>query len=185
MARVLPPAARLGGPVPPGGSERDRPSRIALSAPFSSSAWLRARPPSIAFGIVGLSLAMHAVLLGAAAPLGRAPLAGGLIAAAGIGWMLWAAWAFRAAGTTILPTGEPSVLVEEGPFRFGRNPMYLGIAVALLGAALALGVPVLALGAAVFAWVVQRVHIPYEEARLRQRFGGWYADYQAEVRRWV
>lgn len=150
--------------------------------------WLRLRPPALAFAIVGGSLALHAALLavsGSAAPLGRAPLAGTAIVAIGLAWMLWAAWLFRAAGTTLLPSAEPTVLIEEGPYRIGRNPMYLGITVALLGLALALGVPVLALGAAGFAWVVQRVHIPIEEARLRRRFGGWYSDYAAQVRRWL
>lgn len=152
---------------------------------MASAAWSRLRPPGLAFVIVGASLAMHALVLGSAAPLGRAPLAGAALAAAGIAWMAWAAWLLRAAGTPIRPSAETTVLVEEGPYHYGRNPMYLGITVALFGLALALGVPALALGAMAFAVVVQRVHIPAEEAGLQRKFGGWYSDYADQVRRWI
>lgn len=145
----------------------------------------RLRPPLLAAGFAATAGALHALTLGTAAPLGRAPLAGGLLAAAGLAWLLWAAWLFRRAGTTLRPWGQPVVLVEEGPYRLGRHPMYLGLVAVLLGAALGLGVPLLALAAAAFAFVVQRVHIPFEEARLRQHFGGWYSDYAARVRRWL
>lgn len=142
------------------------------------------RPPLLALGLAGLALALHAALWGAAAPLGRVPALGGPLLALGLTWMLWAAALFRRAGTTIRPTGRPAVLVDEGPFRFGRNPMYLGMAAALLGLGLLLGSPLVAASALAFAAVLDRVHIPFEEAQLRRQFGGWYSDYAAEVRRW-
>jgi protein-S-isoprenylcysteine O-methyltransferase Ste14 len=146
--------------------------------------WVRLPPPVLAAALAFASLAAHAIVLGTEAPLGRSPLAGGAFAFAGAAWLLWAAWQFRQAGTAIRPTAQPTVLVEEGPYRFGRNPMYLGITLVLLGAAVALGVPTLALAAAAFALVVRRVHVPFEEARMQRTFGGWYSDYAARVRRW-
>ena len=92
---------------------------------------------------------------------------------------------FRQADTTIRPAGTPSILVDEGPYRYGRNPMYLGMTVALLGIGLALGAPLMAVAAIAFAPIVHRVHIPFEEAQLRRAFGGWYSDYAATVRRWL
>lgn len=112
--------------------------------------------------------------------------AGGLaLAGAGLLWLLWAAWALWRAPSTQVAGGRTTVLVEEGPFRFGRNPMALGSVGLLLGAALALHSPLPALLAAAFAWRAQRVLIPREEKRLAALFGGWYSDYAAQVRRWI
>jgi protein-S-isoprenylcysteine O-methyltransferase Ste14 len=152
---------------------------------WSASRWLHVRPPRIAQGLALLALMLHLVLWGFAAPFGNAPFAGAALMAVGLGWMLWAAWMFRQAATTIRPTAAPSILVDEGPYRYGRNPMYLGMTVAMLGLALILGVPFMALAGAVFAVIVHRLHIPFEEAQLRRTFGGWYSDYAATVRRWL
>lgn len=150
----------------------------------AASARRRLRPPLLAAALVALALLLHATTLLVGAPVGRLPIAGGALAAAGIGWLLWAAWTLRVAATPI-GDGEPLVLVEEGPYRFGRNPMVLGAAVALVGAALALGAPALAVAALTLAWLIGRTRVAAEEAHLRQRFGGWYSDYQARVRRWL
>jgi protein-S-isoprenylcysteine O-methyltransferase Ste14 len=149
-----------------------------------ASPWLRVRPPLLAMGLALAALLAHAALWGTHTPLGRAPLAGGALAVAGIGWMTWAWWCFLRAGTPIRPTEAPRVLVDEGPFAYGRNPMYLGIAAALAGVGLAAGVPALAVAAVAFVAVVQRVHVPHEEAALERTFGGWYSDYAADVPRW-
>lgn len=143
------------------------------------------RPPLVALALAMSALIGHLAIWGPNAPFGRTPWGGAALEAIGLGWMLWAWWRFRVAGTPIRPTDRPLRFVDDGPFRFGRNPMYLGIVVSMLGLALKLGVPTLALAAAAFAAIVQRVHIPHEEARLREAFGGWYSDYAASVRRWL
>ncbi|HSW08256.1 methyltransferase family protein [Aquabacterium sp.] len=147
--------------------------------------WVSLRPPRLAQGLGVLALTGHLMLWGTAAPLGRLPALGAGLALAGMAWMLWAAWCFRQAQTTIFPTGMPTMLVDEGPFRFGRNPMYLGLTVAIAGLAVALGSPLLVLAALLFFSIVAWVHVPFEEQRLRQVFGGWYSDYAASVRRWL
>jgi protein-S-isoprenylcysteine O-methyltransferase Ste14 len=166
------------------------PTSSATSSPTSSKRGLRTRllqwrPPRIALGLALAALTLHGAVFGATAPWGRAALAGAGLVAAGLGWMLWAWARFRAAGTPIRPLASPRVLIDEGPFAFGRNPMYLGIAVALLGVALALGSPFVAAAATGFVTLVGAVHVPHEEARLKQAFGGWYSDYAARVRRWL
>ena len=148
------------------------------------SRWLRVRPPVIARALAALALALHALVFGLEAPLGRS-LAGGVsLLLAGLAWMAWAWWRFRRAQTPLPPTAQPTMLIDEGPYRFGRNPMYLGMTVMMLGIGLAAGVPFMAIAAANFVAIVAAVHIPHEEAQMRRTFGGWYSDYAASVRRW-
>ncbi len=146
---------------------------------------LRWPPPRVALGLALVAVAAHVAWHGVAAPYGQAPLAGATLAAAGVAWMAWAWACLRVAGTPIRPTVAPRVLVDHGPFAFGRHPMYLGIAALLSGLSLALGVPLMALAAAAFLAIVALVHVPHEEAALKRAFGGWYSDYAAQVRRWI
>jgi protein-S-isoprenylcysteine O-methyltransferase Ste14 len=146
---------------------------------------LRLPPPRLALGLGGVALAVHLLVWGREAPWGAAPLAGGLISAAGFVWVAWAWALFRAAGTPVRPDGLPLQLIEEGPYRVGRHPMYLGLTTMLLGGAVGLGVPLLALASMSFAALLDAVHIPHEEARLAARFGGWHRDYAQQTRRWL
>ena len=99
---------------------------------------------------------------------------------------VWALMLFRRAGTQINPTSDTNnKLITDGPFRFTRNPMYLGLVVLGLGVAVATGavlmfvVPILAFATA--NWV----HIPFEEAKMRRQFGQAFDDYTGQVRRWL
>jgi protein-S-isoprenylcysteine O-methyltransferase Ste14 len=157
--------------------------RAQAAAP--TSRWLRLRPPSLARALTVAALALHAIVFGVSAPLGRSIAGGGLTMLAGFAWMAWAWWCFRRTGTPLPPTAQPQMLVDHGPFRFGRNPMVLGLAVMMLGLGLAAGVPFMAIAAANFVVIVAAVHIPHEEAQLQRAFGGWYSDYAASVRRWI
>lgn len=97
----------------------------------------------------------------------------------------WSLRLFRNARTTTVPGKTSSSLVTSGPYRFSRNPMYVGLSLAYLGEAGMLGQlwPIIVLPAtlAYLNWVV----IPVEEARLREAFGEEYARYQTSVRRWL
>lgn len=88
-------------------------------------------------------------------------------------------------GTTISPNGQPSALVNNGIFRFTRNPMYLGMALMLLGAALFFGSATPLLAVLFFMWVVQQRFIVREEQRLEAAFGQDYRNYCQQVRRWL
>jgi MFS family permease len=78
----------------------------------------------------------------------------------------------------------PQRLVTAGPYRWVRNPMYLGHLIFLAGLALALGSWA---GAAVFAFHVVWFHrrVREDEARLDALFGEPYREYRARVRRWI
>ena len=99
---------------------------------------------------------------------------------AGWGWML-----FHRERTTRVPGEASTTLVTRGPYRFTRNPMYVGLSLAYLGEAGMLHqiVPVLLLPLVIL--YLNQVVIPVEEERLQGVFGATYAQYQARVRRWV
>jgi protein-S-isoprenylcysteine O-methyltransferase Ste14 len=76
-------------------------------------------------------------------------------------------------------------VVEAGPFRFSRNPMYLGMVVALTGAALALGTPGPWLAALAMALLLRIRFIANEERALEASLGEAYLSYKRRVRRWL
>ena len=150
-----------------------------------ASGWLRLRPPTLARTLGVLALALHALVFGFAAPFGRAPWTGALLMAAGFAWMAWAWWCLRRADTPVPSTAQPVMLVDHGPYRFSRNPMYVGMVAMMLGLGVATGVPFMAIAALNFVAIVGAVHVPFEEAQMQRAFGGWYSDYSASVRRWL
>ena len=111
--------------------------------------------------------------------------AGAVISGLGLALILWAAFLFRRAGTNIRPYLPSTALVVSGPYRFTRNPMYLGMSGILLGAAILVGsiTPFIVIPA--FMALVQDRFIVPEEAKLEAAFGREYADYKARVPRWL
>ena len=159
---------------------------VPARAPAPDSRWLRLRPPSLARALTVLALALHAIVFGFSAPLGRSIAGGGL--------MMLRRLRVDGVGVVVLPPRRDAAAAHRaaddagrstGRYRFGRNPMYLGMAVMMLGLGLAAGVPFMAIAAANFVVIVAAVHIPHEEAQLQRAFGGWYSDYAASVRRWI
>jgi protein-S-isoprenylcysteine O-methyltransferase Ste14 len=93
--------------------------------------------------------------------------------------------AFHRAGTSAKPWRPATALVLTGPYRFTRNPMYLGFTLLYLGITLWVNSvwPLLILPVVVV--VMDRGVIAREEAYLEARFGEEYRRYKARVRRWV
>jgi protein-S-isoprenylcysteine O-methyltransferase Ste14 len=115
----------------------------------------------------------------------RALAVGGSLALVGFALMALSLREFRRAGTSVIP-GEPStVLLESGPYRFTRNPIYIGFVIFYFGLAimltsawmLVLLIPVLI--------ILQRGVVEREEAYLQAKFGAAYRKYQARVPRWL
>lgn len=78
----------------------------------------------------------------------------------------------------------PQRLVTQGPYRYTRNPMYLGHLIFLLGLALTFWswfALIVLIGRAL--WFNRRVL--GDEKRLSEIFGSEYADYRKRVRRWI
>ena len=117
--------------------------------------------------------------------IGVAQIAGMAIATVGGALALWCILAFVFVGRgTPAPFDPPRRLVVQGPYRFVRNPMYLGAVIALLGAAVSYGSAALALYAGAFLLLTNAFVVTYEEPTLRTTFGEDYERYCAEVGRW-
>jgi protein-S-isoprenylcysteine O-methyltransferase Ste14 len=92
---------------------------------------------------------------------------------------------FRAVGEDPNPTRTTRRLTFDGPYRFTRNPMYVGMALLLAGFAL-IGNALWPLVALVPVLIVVRTQvIAKEEAYLERKFGAEYAAYTARIRRWI
>lgn len=113
-----------------------------------------------------------------ARPIGLTLLVAGLVGLAGL-------LAFLRVHTSPNPYRPAAHLVMSGPYRFTRNPMYLGFTLWYLGASAWMNSlwPLLLLPVVLI--VMQRGVIAREEAYLERRFGGEYAAYRARVRRWL
>jgi protein-S-isoprenylcysteine O-methyltransferase Ste14 len=104
----------------------------------------------------------------------------------GISLAITAAMLFRREGTELNSTSTSNQkLITSGPFRFTRNPMYLGLVLLALGIAFWVGVwPMFLALIAIFA-TLNWVHIPFEEAKMRRQFGEAFDTYVRKVRRWI
>jgi protein-S-isoprenylcysteine O-methyltransferase Ste14 len=169
------------------------------TAEFLLAAWVRTgrmasatdpivigvRPPRLA--LAGLGLAAIADAIAGTRLVVHAPLvvAGSLMGVAGLFLMLWAWRLFVSAKVAIRPTAETVRLVNHGPYRVTRNPMYLGLVLMLLGVAVWRGSAPYYFAALVFFAIIDRVFCRFEEAKLTARFGDEYLTYARRVRRWV
>jgi protein-S-isoprenylcysteine O-methyltransferase Ste14 len=103
----------------------------------------------------------------------------------GIAAALSALGIFRKTKTTSVPHETPSTLVTSGPYRFTRNPMYVGLMPVYLGVA---GTRLEVWPAIVLPLLLAYINfvvIPIEEQNLRGVFGDAYQDYGARVGRWL
>lgn len=100
-------------------------------------------------------------------------------------WNGWALWMMAANRTAVLPGGATRTVLDRGPFRLSRNPLYVGLIV--LDVALALMWPsawallLVPVGAALLSWGA----IAPEERYLSAKFGAEYDTYRHRVRRWL
>ncbi|MGE5176349.1 MAG: methyltransferase family protein [Hyphomicrobiales bacterium] len=92
---------------------------------------------------------------------------------------------FRLAHTAIIPHKPASRVVRHGPYRFTRNPMYLGLALVYLGLPLFFGYAWPYVLFPIAALSIDRNVIPKEEAYMARHFGDDYLRYKASVRRWI
>ena len=107
------------------------------------------------------------------------------VGAVGAALALWGIFTFPSAGKgTPAPFDPPRRLVIGGPYRFVRNPMYLGAALALAGAALFYGSWPLLIYPSLFLLATHLFVVWYEEPALRRAFGRDYEAYCGRVRRW-
>jgi protein-S-isoprenylcysteine O-methyltransferase Ste14 len=160
-----------------------------MDEPRDDHAQVRFFPPGI-----GLITILLGVLLQRVWPLGRsmfpdAPLrywiGFGLFVASVLGLGAWAVILFRRSGQNENPWKPTPAIVERGPYRFTRNPMYLQMVLGCIGFAIALANLWILLLTPVCALMLQILAIGPEEAYLERKFGAEYLAYKQRVRRWL
>ena len=139
------------------------PGTVAVYVPYRLTRGAIAQPPSDRIGV----LALLPILFG-------------------IGVHLYSAWHFAVTGLgTPAPIDPPKTLVVRGPYRLTRNPLYVGVVSVLFGEALMVRSLTLTEYAAAVFLAFYAFVLVYEEPVLRDKFGAAYAEYCAEVPRWI
>jgi protein-S-isoprenylcysteine O-methyltransferase Ste14 len=83
------------------------------------------------------------------------------------------------------PHQPSTALVIEGPYRFTRNPIYLGFLLIYLGLSLLGGTLWGVIAAPFLIWTVNHAVIHFEEKYLVEKFGESYRQYMSRVRQWI
>jgi protein-S-isoprenylcysteine O-methyltransferase Ste14 len=159
-----------------------------VTAPAPTNPGVRFPPPTlfVAGFLIGLALDRWTFSLRLGG-ISRSALVvtGWLLITVGGVLLLWAMLTFARAKTAILPSRSARTIVATGPFRYSRNPMYVGLSAIYVGLSLLMGMawplvllPLVLLS--LYALVVRR-----EEHYLGHAFGDEYAAYRSRVRRWL
>lgn len=162
-------------PAPPGTSTKSKGGRNLRRLFFSTSKRTFVVYP---LGVIGFELALH-----------RGDMT---IVPWGAALLLWGYLQFRLVGRYRFRRGgggpgldvPPDQIVMDGPYRFLRNPMYLGHLIFMLGLAVGFwsGLALVLLIVNMF-WFHRRVLA--DEVHLLALFGAEYGDYMARVKRWI
>ena len=78
-----------------------------------------------------------------------------------------------------------TALVQDGPYRLSRNPLYVALVLVLAGFSVALNNLWLAFGVLLLVALLDRLVIAREEHFLAELFGAEYLSYRQRVRRWM
>jgi protein-S-isoprenylcysteine O-methyltransferase Ste14 len=110
---------------------------------------------------------------------------GAALLVVGVAIIVWAQLIFHKEHTTTDPAQTSLKLITWGPYRFTRNPMYIGLFLTFIGID----------GIVTFVWsllllppvfyYVNWIVIPVEEKQLKKTFGKTYENYCKRVRRWI
>ena len=153
----------------------------------------RAKPltfpwPALLYGVATLA----ALVLGRYYPIPVAHghswfpwIIGGILIVAAIWLDLWAVKTLLDRHTAVMPYRSATCLVTYGPFRFTRNPIYLGYTLATAGIGLVMLNPWCLVTAMVAAGVTSVVAIQREELHLLSRFGIDFERYCNGTARWI
>jgi protein-S-isoprenylcysteine O-methyltransferase Ste14 len=139
----------------------------------------------VGFALAYLGVIMDSILGFPAFTSTFVTAAGWLLVAVGFLLRVWATFYFYRHDMRVILLQPQSALITSGPYRFSRNPLYLGGNVFIFfGTALILGSPA--------ALLATTVHLPFidrfirrEEEQLERRFGQDWQSYKKQVRRWL
>ena len=130
--------------------------------------------------VVGWLYPLHFV----PASIPRAWVGGGLFVLA-VALAVWAIVTIREAGTQFDVHKPTTAIVENGPYRFTRNPIYLGMFLSQAGIAIGFDDLWVLATLVPFYFVIRHGVVAREEAYLERKFGSVYLGYKSRVRRWL
>ena len=110
---------------------------------------------------------------------------GAIVFALALALFAWAIVTMTRAGSNVTTNRPSTAIVEAGPYRFTRNPIYLSMMLGLVGLAVGFGTVWPLLTLVPFALVIRYGVVAREEAYLERKFGDVYRGYRARVRRWL
>lgn len=110
---------------------------------------------------------------------------GGFVFLLGLALLIWAALTFRRAGTEVQTSQPTTRIVTNGPYRYSRNPIYVGMFLGLVGLAVAFNSLWLIAVLVPFYLTIRYGVVAREEAYLERKFGDIYRVYKSRVRRWL
>jgi protein-S-isoprenylcysteine O-methyltransferase Ste14 len=144
-----------------------------------------APPPLIFAGVLGAGLLVNRLRPTPVLPWALSKVFGWPLVVFGFLLGLWGFREMRRAGTNVDPYHPTTAIVEAGPYRYTRNPLYVGMALIYSGvAARANALPAALLLPAVLH-LVDRGVVRREERYLEGKFGEEYLRYKGRVRRWI
>jgi protein-S-isoprenylcysteine O-methyltransferase Ste14 len=160
-----------------------------MSAEPKDGARVRFFPPAVPLGAVFGGVALQwlwplEVPIFPGAPL-RYWLGGALALVAVLGLGLWSVILFRRSGQSEIPWTPTPSIIESGPYRLTRNPMYLQMVLVCVGLSIAFANVWILMLTPACALMLQTLAIQPEEEYLEEKFGQTYRDYRARVRRWL
>lgn len=141
--------------------------------------------PPLIYGVpLAVSLAADRLLSKKRLPPFSRRLAPGFFATA-VSLVLPAIKEFRKAGTPIDVNEETTSIIEDGPFAYTRNPLYLALTCAYIGIALAFRAKAPFAMLPAVLWTINVGVIDREERYLERKFGDRYRNYKERVPRWL
>lgn len=155
-------------------------------APKTPASRLKRSLPYFASPVTGVLIVPAAVLRATSVSSAQPPLAvaGFALFVAGLAFSAWSVIEIFRGGSD--PTlARPRELVDTGPYRYSRNPMYVAVIVMVLGETVLFTSPFLLVYAFVLMALLQIVVLKVEEPRIKEALGEEYREYREEVPRWI
>ncbi len=157
--------------------------------PVRDGAAVRVFPPAIPLAVILLGVVLNKLLplnIGIAIPApARYWLGGAIAVAAVVGLGAWSVILMHKDGQSANPWKPTLRIINKGPFRITRNPMYLQMVIVCIGVAIALLNGWILLLTPIGAWLLHVLAILPEEAYLTEKFGDEYRAFQKRTRRWL
>lgn len=150
----------------------------------ASRAEILAPGPVLALGAFAIGVGLHLLRPLSVFPTPWNFLGGGVLVVVGLVLLLSGLLKMREIGKSPSHRDEPTELITEGPFRYTRNPLYLGLIVIYLGVTALLNSLWPLVPLVVLVWYFDRM-AKREEEYLEAVFGDEFTQYSETVRRWL